>query len=152
MYSQKENGEKNVERMRRVFVPIGYSAIIAACIAAGSALASDTVASGPVKVTQGHYFCVGLEDPTPTTPRGRALYSAVFVADGNKLMPIRTAFTKFLQKKYAYSQDPTTLVNSIQCVGTHSAKEATTVLQARMKPGKQLNPGGTLQTGWSPSS
>ncbi len=116
------------------------------------AFASDTIASGPRVSAVGNYFCMALEDPTPAAPKGKAYFSGIFAAEGNTLNPVRGAFAKFLQGKYAYAQDPTTFDSSIQCTGLQSNEEAVTIREARMKPGKQLNPDGTFDTGWTYSA
>lgn len=112
-------------------------------------MASDQIASGVAKPSMGYYFCVGLEDPTPATAKGRAFFSGVFEAEGNSLNPVRDAYAKFLQEKYSYSQDPTTFNSSIQCTGTNSAEEAATIEGYRIAPGKKMNPDGTFETGWT---
>jgi hypothetical protein len=136
--------------MRRIL--LNSSAIFAFLFvvhAVPSSSASDSIASGPVKPSMGYYFCTAMEDPTPTSTKGKAFFSGVFQAEGNSLNPVRGAYAKFLQKAYAYAQDPTTFDNSIQCTGLNSREEAESVEQARMKPGKQLNPEGTIETGWT---
>ena len=114
--------------------------------------ASDKFASGPVKPGQSPYFCVALEDPSPAMSKGRAFYSAIFTGDGSMLNPVRAAYAEFLKEKYSYAQDPTTFDSSIQCVGTHSMEEAAATQQSRMKPGKERNPEGTIETKWSPGA
>jgi hypothetical protein len=99
----------------------------------------------------GYYFCIALEDPTPAAPKGKAYFSGVFTMLPNDLSPARDAYIKFLQEKYSYAQDPTTFNSSVPCTGTNSMEEAASVEQARLKPGKQLNPEGTIETGWRPA-
>ena len=110
--------------------------------------AGETIAreAGPA---MGYYFCLALEDPTPTASKGKAYYSAVFIADANNLAPIREAYVKFLQEKYGYAQDPSTLNSSVQFTGTQTMEQATYVEQMRVKKGKDLNPEGTIETSWA---
>ena len=113
--------------------------------------AGETIArtAGPA---MGYYFIVALEDPTPAMSKGRAIYSGVFMADGNKLNPVRDAYVKFIQEKYKYAQDPTTFNSSVQFAGMHSMEEAASIEQIRIKQGKDRNPEGTFETGWTYSA
>ncbi len=138
--------------MRQIFLSLAIMfTFLLMLIAVPTASASDKFASGPRVPNQGYYFCMALEDPTPAASKGKAYFSGVFVADGNYLNPIRAAYVKFLQEKYSYAQDPTTFDTSIQCVGTQSMEEATSTEQIRLKPGKEKNPEGTFETGWTPA-
>ena len=133
--------------MRRIFLALISILYIFGMVP--TAFASDNIASGPVTLDVGYYFCVALEDPTPAMAKGRAIYTGVFQAHGNGTPLVRDAFVKFVQEKYQYSQDPTTINNSFLCTSTHSMEEATMILGYRVAPGKKQNPQGTIESGWT---
>ncbi|HTL46998.1 MAG TPA: hypothetical protein VL688_02925 [Verrucomicrobiae bacterium] len=114
------------------------------------ALAGETPWDQNKPQAASYSFCMAMEDPTPAAPKGKAYFSDVFTTtDVRVLTPVRDAYIKFLQEKYAYAQDPTTFDNSVSCAKVHSMDEAASALQARLKPGKQANPEGTIETGWT---
>ncbi|HTL48041.1 MAG TPA: hypothetical protein VL688_08295 [Verrucomicrobiae bacterium] len=65
------------------------------------------------------------------------------------LVPVREAYVKFLQEKYAYVQDPANFNTMITFTGVSSMDMAVSTLEARVNAGKRANPEGTIETGWT---
>jgi hypothetical protein len=91
-----------------------------------------------------YLFCVAHEQAGQLTA---LYYSADFVTTGQNIRPVQDAFLAFLQQKYSYKADPSS-VQQISCTGVQSVEESQSILKLYLNRDRQDNRLKVIETGW----